>query len=220
MPAALLKNADPQAGAWAIVAGGLAWAIRELVPVLKKRWQRKEVEATKRAYRAQAEVWEALERGRHEARAARTLLIVSSNGGGRPDPPSDVRVSIRFCTVGEGVRQIREQFENWPPDAQYARLLADVAGAVHRPVELVTSEMKPGALRDLYEADGFVGAHVYLAAHLPEKRWMTFVSICNAVGEVPVENARLVLSAERRAAEQAMVSRVRAILEESWESVL
>jgi len=216
----MLKEAGESVGVWTVVVGTAAWLVRELVPLWKRRWQRREVEATKRAYRAQAEVWEALERGRHEARAARTLLIVASNGGGRPDPPSQVGVSIRFCTVGDGVRQIREQFENWPPDAQYAQLLAKVAEAVHRPVELVTSDMAPGMLRDLYASDGFLGSHVFLAAHIAEKRWMVYASICYSERGAKVEDGRLVLDAEQRAAERAMVSRIRAILEESWEGVL
>lgn len=131
-----------------------------------------------------------------------------------------MRVSNRFCTVGDGVRQIREDFEDWSPDAQYAHLLADVAVVAHEPVELVTKTMPTGTLRNVHQTDGLVGSHVYLSAHIPESRWMVYAVVDYSERGAEVVDQALKLTPKQRVAEQAMVSRVRAILEEGWEGVL
>jgi hypothetical protein len=221
---ALQGGFEDSAGPWAILAAAVALMMREatkaLLPVIQRRMQRREVEASKRGYEALANLWDTLEGMRHATGASRVLVLISGNGGDRTRPGVDVGVTAAYVTVGVGVRNVRRQFRSWPPDQPYTKLLARIAKSDGQVLELVTDHLETGALRDLYEVDGFVGSLVSLVTHIPQKRWMVYVSACFSPDVASAEGADLIVDAIQRDAFRGGVNQLKEIFNDSWEILL
>lgn len=198
----------------------LAWGIREMIPMLKRRWARKRVRRAKEGYEGIGQLLDALEEGRRASGAARALVIVSQNSGGIPVPGVPVKVSIRYESASDHTRRIHGEFQDWPADAAYCDLLRDIASSGTRPVALTTKTMREGVLKDLYTADKIIGSKIYLLGHVPDGNWMAYASFNFEEGGAPIEDGAIAPSPEQRSVLQACVHRMRNVLREYHEVIV
>lgn len=154
----------------------MAWGIREMIPLLKRRWVRKRVDKIKTGYDGISQILDALEDGRRASRCSRALLLVSRNSGGIPVPGVSVKVSIRYESASDNTRRIHQDFQDWDADAPYCEILRTIAVSGGAAIMLRTEKLKPGVLKDLYETDGIVGSKVFLLGHVPDGNWMAYAS--------------------------------------------
>ena len=107
--------------------------------------------------------------------AIRVLVLASHNGGLRPTADNPPMSSVLYEYCAEGNNAVKPTWQGQPVDAPYVRLLKDVME--NGSVELVTHDMKPGILKDVYESSGVERSMVYSLALLYKRDRFVYLSM-------------------------------------------
>ena len=162
-----------------ISSGALAGAAAGAMKWLQVRRHVKGVKRQGSTFRALVRLNETLEELGVQTGAARCLILRSENGGGIPTPGKTIYSSVIYESDRSTSDRIRDKWQRVPVDAQYAGMLSSVydKGAV----ELETSKMKDGDLKDVYVSTGVTRSMVFRIGCSDTA--MIYLSICFADGE-------------------------------------
>jgi hypothetical protein len=181
---------------YVIVIGVITSALAT-VPSMVRVWQwfqkRAQAQNFSRWHNAtvgQREIDRALRRIQSELEAQRVLLVASHNGGGFPKPGSPSYISVTGEVVDGTVPTISHRFNPFPVDAGYRDqvLVPLLSGGA---VEVPTSKIVSGWLKDLQEAHGVYTLHARLISAEPKSLIFLVVHLTTPKEFTPAERNML-----------------------------
>lgn len=92
----------------------------------------------------------------------RCLVMYTENGGGRPTIGSQLYASIVYEVYTHQCGSIRKQIQRKQVDESYVKMLGYMVSNVEKRTNVVTAQMPPCMLRDIYERSGVKMSFVYL----------------------------------------------------------
>lgn len=202
----------------AALLAAAAWGLREIIPVLKRRWANRRVRDMKSGWKGIAALNQELFQLRRRTGAKRVVVMKLSNGGGVPRPGNTVYSSVVYESVADDAESLFSRWQEQLVDGPYATMAAAVVGAGPKPTFVETARLLPCSLRSMYEADGIGGSLKFLLGHSPQN-WTLYVSIQFGVSELDA-NGTLALDPQQLDRIREGVSRLRDIIREHNEVLL